>query len=614
MQIHELDNFSGDVNSGAFLAVDNGTDTGKVTTNTLLQSATDDIAAANARIDNLLSAVTVDSEVIDGRVGENGVTYSTIGAAIRAQANELNSDSDTISDRLTAIDGIIQLSSFDFDIGTIYTGSYPWAYNYNTQRVRTKSGVTLSLNAGDQIGLRDYTSHRYFVGWVDQNGVSGQTSWMTSDYQCKVTGDYVVVIGRITEAAVTDITEYTSLFYVKKFVADTKNVTERSDDLLTQTDFSNLLELGNIYATAGNPPSYSASSVRVRTLQGELIPLKAGDVIYLTDLSGARMYVGWKATDGTWKYHGYWITNPAVYTVTEDGDYWILITAVPEATITDIRDLSGLLRIKKGISYDEVSAAIQNNQRKSWFVNSINHRGYSRLYPENTLIAFKKSALLGWGAVETDVRYTSDGVPVLLHDDSINRTARNADGTVISSTINIDSITYAQAQTYDFGIYKGPEFAGTKIPTFQEFVELCRNLSLNMYVELKVANTGPLVNIVKACGMMDHVTWISYSEGLLGSVLGDFPTARVGLLANTLDAAIVNNALALKNDKNEVFVALSTASIDSAAVQTLIENDLPLEAYTPNDDATIAALDPYVTGVTSDYIVAGRSLYDQNIE
>ena len=614
MQIHELDNFIGNVDSGAYLAVDDGTDTGKVTTETLLQSATDDIAAANARIDNLISAVTADSEVIDGRVGEDGTTYSTIGAAIRSQANELNSDSETISSRLTSIDGILELSSFDFDIGTIYTGSYPWAYNYNANRVRTKSGVTLSLKAGDIIGLRDYTSHRFFCGWVDGGGTSGQTSWQTSDYQCKVDGDYVVVIGRITEAAVTDITEYTSLLYVKKFVYDSKNVKERLDDFLTKSDFSNMLELGNIYASGNNPPSYSASTTRVRTLQGELIPLKAGDIIYLTNHTGARMYVGWRATDGTWKYYSYWITNPTVYTVTEDGDYWILITAVPEATVTDIRDLSSLLRIKKGISYDEAYASIQNNQRKNWFVRSINHRGYSRLYPENTLIAFKKSALLGWGAVETDVRYTSDDVPVLLHDQSINRTARNSDGTAIGSTIDIESITYAQALTYDFGIYKGPEFAGTTIPTFQEFVELCRSLSLDMYVELKVANTGPLVDIVKACGMADHVTWISYSEGLLASVLGDFPTARVGLLANALDATIVSNALGLKNGDNEVFVALLYTAIDSTAVQTLLTNDLPLEAYTPNDDATIAALDPYVSGVTSDYCVAGRGLYNLNIE
>ena len=613
MQIHELDNFIGDVDN-AYAIVDDGTDTGKVTTETLLLGVNSEINAANERIDNLISGVTVDSEVIDGRVGEDGTTYSTIGTAIRSQAAELNSDSENISDRLTAVDKIIELSSFDFDIGTIYTGSYPWGYNYSAVRVRTKSGVTLPLKAGDQICLRDYTGHRFFVGWVDGNGVSGQSSWNTSDFTCKVDGDYVVVIGRITEATVTDITEYTSLLYVKQFAYDAINVTDRVDDLLTQTDFSNLLELGNIYASGGNPPSYSASSTRVRTLEGKLIPLKKGDKIYLTDNTTARMYVGWKKTDGTWTYFGYWITNPSVYKVTEDGDYWILITAVPEATVSDIRDLSGLLRIKRGTSYDDVSELIANNQRKNWFVRSINHRGYSRLYPENTLIAFKKSALLGWGAVETDVRYTSDDVPVLLHDQSINRTARNMDGTAIGTTVNIEDITYSQAQGYDFGIYKGPQFAGTEIPTFEQFVKLCRNLSLDMYIELKVANTGPLVNIVKACNMGDHATWISYSEGLLGSVLDDFPTARVGLLANSLDSTIVNNALALKTADNEVFVALLTSAIDSTAVNTLLANDLPLEAYTPNDDATIAALDPYVSGVTSDYIVAGRSLYEQNIE
>jgi glycerophosphoryl diester phosphodiesterase len=67
-----------------------------------------------------------------------------------------------------------------------------------------------------------------------------------------------------------------------------------------------------------------------------------------------------------------------------------------------------------------------------------------------------------------DVAFTSDNVPVLLHDTTINRTARTADGAAISTTIDISSITYAQALEYDFGIYKGSQYAGLKIPKLQD--------------------------------------------------------------------------------------------------------------------------------------------------
>ena len=85
MQIHELNNFSGTLGSGAYLAVDDGTDTGKLSTQGLL-------ASTEARIDNLVSSVTVDSEVIDARYGADGVTYPSLGAAIRTQVSDLKDD------------------------------------------------------------------------------------------------------------------------------------------------------------------------------------------------------------------------------------------------------------------------------------------------------------------------------------------------------------------------------------------------------------------------------------------------------------------------------------------------------------------------------------------
>lgn len=89
MQIHELNTFSGTPSSSNYLAIDDGTDTGKISGESLL-------APVNTRIDNLVSGVTVDSEVIDGRVGADGVTYGSLGTAIRTQVSDLKSDIDTL--------------------------------------------------------------------------------------------------------------------------------------------------------------------------------------------------------------------------------------------------------------------------------------------------------------------------------------------------------------------------------------------------------------------------------------------------------------------------------------------------------------------------------------
>lgn len=93
MQIHELNNYSGDLDSGAYIAVDNGTDTGKVSTTELLADTNDEIsglsAFLNARIDNIIAGGTAPSEaeVTDARLGADGIVYPSLGDAIRDQVS-----------------------------------------------------------------------------------------------------------------------------------------------------------------------------------------------------------------------------------------------------------------------------------------------------------------------------------------------------------------------------------------------------------------------------------------------------------------------------------------------------------------------------------------------
>ena len=104
--------------------------------------------------------------------------------------------------------------------------------------------------------------------------------------------------------------------------------------------------------------------------------------------------------------------------------------------------------------------------------HTVSHRGMP--YPENTYFAFEKCIAEGSKVLEMDLAFTSDNVAVLLHDKTINRTGRNADGTSIAETINISDITYEQALEYDFGIYMGSQYAGLKIPKLIDVLLLLR--------------------------------------------------------------------------------------------------------------------------------------------
>ena len=95
MQIHELDKFSGELGAHAYVAVDSGTNTGKVSTQEIVAPAEAAVSALdtqlNARIDNIIAggAAPSASEIVDARYGANGVTYASLGDSIRGQITDV---------------------------------------------------------------------------------------------------------------------------------------------------------------------------------------------------------------------------------------------------------------------------------------------------------------------------------------------------------------------------------------------------------------------------------------------------------------------------------------------------------------------------------------------
>ena len=239
---------------------------------------------------------------------------------------------------------------------------------------------------------------------------------------------------------------------------------------------------------------------------------------------------------------------------------------------------------------------------------SINHRGWNSVAPENTLPAFKLSKLNGFDYVETDISFTSDNVAVLLHDNTINRTARNPDGTEISGDVSINSITYEQAEEYDFGIWKSPVYAGTKIPTFEEFVVLCKQIGLKAYVELKYAsgasesNIISLVDIAKKYDMLDSMTFISFSDTLLGYIANYNDKAKLCLLCNSVSSTEITTATSLS-------AYISTGSATSEGIALCRAAGIRLEVWTINTTSALFDLDPYISGATSDNLVCGYELF-----
>ncbi len=275
----------------------------------------------------------------------------------------------------------------------------------------------------------------------------------------------------------------------------------------------------------------------------------------------------------------------------------------------------------------EMREKIENNNiRYSYafdniLLKSINHRGYNTVAPENTLPAYRLSKRNGFKFVECDIGLTSDKVPVLLHDDTINRTARNADGSEITETININNITYEEALRYDFGIWKSEIYAGTKIPTFEEFIILCRDLGLYPYIELKSTNTyeqndiDNIERIVAKYGLERSSTYISNSRDVLEMVVKSNKTARVGVLlaGNITDSFCNSTKKMLDTGVNEVFFDILVTYATEANINIYEHNALPVEVYCPNTEEAILTLDKRISGVTSDKLVAEEVIRNNNL-
>jgi len=127
------------------------------------------------------------------------------------------------------------------------------------------------------------------------------------------------------------------------------------------------------------------------------------------------------------------------------------------------------------------------------------HRGAHNGIPENTLAAYRKAIELGADFVEIDVRTTKDGHFVSIHNATIDAYVEGRTGTVKNKTL-------AQLRALDIGIRVGPKYEGTKIPTLEEVLDLCKS-RIGIYLDLKDGDVEKLVRIIRRYDMQEHVLW-----------------------------------------------------------------------------------------------------------
>lgn len=109
----------------------------------------------------------------------------------------------------------------------------------------------------------------------------------------------------------------------------------------------------------------------------------------------------------------------------------------------------------------------------------IAHRGFSSRYPENTLLAFEQALALGADGAEFDVQLTRDGVPVVIHDESVLR--------VSSADALVKDLSLAELRKLDVSYKFRGQCAPQQIPTLEEYFTLVKDADFLNIIELKTA-------------------------------------------------------------------------------------------------------------------------------
>lgn len=149
------------------------------------------------------------------------------------------------------------------------------------------------------------------------------------------------------------------------------------------------------------------------------------------------------------------------------------------------------------------------------------HRGASAEAPENTMAAFRRALAVGADGIELDVHLSADGVPVVVHDETLERTTDGAGPVSARSLAGLASL--------DAGGWFAPEFSGEGLPTLAEVLRLLAG-RLRLNLEVKDARAGlAVLDLLRHFPQTDAVL-SSFDHSLLARlrrVAPDLPLAML---------------------------------------------------------------------------------------
>jgi len=237
-------------------------------------------------------------------------------------------------------------------------------------------------------------------------------------------------------------------------------------------------------------------------------------------------------------------------------------------------------------------------------VRSVNHGGYGSVAPTNSLEGYTASKAAGFRYVECDVKFTSDGVPILMHDETVDRTT--------NGTGAVRSMTLAQIKELRIDTHSST-YPDCRVPTLEEFLRHCHKLNLHPYIEWSEVNSPPtdadaslIAQIIRRTGMDGKVSLISMRTNKLAAVCKFMPHLRCGFTSSSEPTvarltAVINEINVGSKGQNEIFYNCSVETLTQEYVNNCHDAGIGCETWVINTPSIVKEVASWgVTGISTD--------------
>lgn len=215
---------------------------------------------------------------------------------------------------------------------------------------------------------------------------------------------------------------------------------------------------------------------------------------------------------------------------------------------------------------------------------NIAHRGFSGVYPENTMIAFEKAIEAGCDGIELDVQLTKDGVPVIMHDEKVDRTT---DGTGFVKDYSFSKIRKLNAK------YRYEKFdIFCEVPSLREYFELVKDKNIFTNVELKNSVVlyenleEKVLDLIDEYNLRDRIIISSFNHLSVVKMKKMAPDMKYGFLEESivLDAAMYAKRYGID------YLHPSWQSVTKEYCRQAKEEGIEINTWTVNDLALMKKL------------------------